>query len=136
VHRGDVRTDCRRRYRSSLPGRRSSRTRASIACTLVCQPATVQREFLPEFLPELDEGDLFLHGEMVGGVSLTKASEMDADLRAAVREFPEVATSSTTSAATTMAPIPIPPRILRRSLSSIPTTRGQRGRPRQISLAA
>ena len=45
-----------------------------------------------EFLPELDEGGLFLHGEMVGGISLAKASEMDADLRKAVLEFPEVDT--------------------------------------------
>ena len=44
-----------------------------------------------EFLPELDEGGLFLHGEMVGGISLQKASEMDAELRKAVLEFPEVA---------------------------------------------
>jgi cobalt-zinc-cadmium resistance protein CzcA len=45
-----------------------------------------------EFLPELDEGGLFLHGEMVGGISLAKASQMDADLRKAVLEFPEVST--------------------------------------------
>jgi Cu/Ag efflux pump CusA len=29
-----------------------------------------------EFLPSLDEGGLFLHGEMVGGISLAKASEL------------------------------------------------------------
>jgi len=45
-----------------------------------------------EFLPELDEGGLFLHGEMVGGISLAKASEMDADLRKTVLDFPEVST--------------------------------------------
>ena len=45
-----------------------------------------------EFLPGLDEGGLFLHGEMVGGISLAKASEMDAELRKAVLEFPEVST--------------------------------------------
>jgi heavy metal efflux system protein len=44
-----------------------------------------------EFLPELDEGSIWLHAEMPGGISLTKAAEMDADLRKAVREFPEVA---------------------------------------------
>src|SRR5215467_1792968 len=45
-----------------------------------------------EFLPELDEGALFLHGEMVGGISLAKASEMAAQLRKVVLEFPEVST--------------------------------------------
>ena len=45
-----------------------------------------------EFLPELDEGSIWLHAEMPGGISLAKASEMDAELRKAVLEFPEVAT--------------------------------------------
>jgi heavy metal efflux system protein len=45
-----------------------------------------------EFLPELDEGALFLHGERTGGISLAKASEMDAELRKTVLEFPEVST--------------------------------------------
>jgi len=44
-----------------------------------------------EFLPELDEGSIWLHAEMTGGISLAKAAEMDADLRKAVLEFPEVA---------------------------------------------
>jgi len=61
---------------------------AGAAATVVWLGITVSREFLPE----LDEGGLFLHGEMVGGISLAKASEMDADLRKAVLEFPEVST--------------------------------------------
>jgi heavy metal efflux system protein len=62
---------------------------AAIAAVMVVGLAsTVSREFLPE----LDEGGLFLHGEMVGGISLQKASEVDAELRDAVSEFPEVAT--------------------------------------------
>jgi cobalt-zinc-cadmium resistance protein CzcA len=61
---------------------------AGAAVAVVVLAITVPREFLPE----LDEGGLFLHGEMVGGISLTKAGEMDADLRKAVLEFPEVAT--------------------------------------------
>src|SRR5208282_359269 len=48
--------------------------------------ATVSREFLPE----LDEGSIWLHAEMPGGISLAKAMEMDAELRKAVLEFPEV----------------------------------------------
>jgi cobalt-zinc-cadmium resistance protein CzcA len=55
---------------------------------VIALSTTVSREFLPE----LDEGALFLHGEMVGGISLAKASEMDAQLRKAVLEFPEVST--------------------------------------------
>jgi cobalt-zinc-cadmium resistance protein CzcA len=43
-----------------------------------------------EFLPELDEGSIWLHAEMPGGISLAKAEEMDAELRKAVLEFPEV----------------------------------------------
>jgi heavy metal efflux system protein len=43
-----------------------------------------------EFLPQLDEGSIWLHAEMPGGISLAKAMEMDADLRKTVLEFPEV----------------------------------------------
>ncbi|ULU26527.1 efflux RND transporter permease subunit [Dyella terrae] len=43
-----------------------------------------------EFLPELDEGSLWLQVQMPTGLSLDKASAMTADLRRAVREFPEV----------------------------------------------
>jgi cobalt-zinc-cadmium resistance protein CzcA len=48
--------------------------------------ATVWREFLPE----LDEGALWLHAELPPGVSLQKATEMVADLRRVVNGFPEV----------------------------------------------
>ena len=61
---------------------------AGAAVTVVGLAITVSREFLPN----LDEGGLFLHGEMIGGISLAKASEMDAELRKAVLEFPEVST--------------------------------------------
>src|SRR3984893_1726579 len=61
---------------------------AGAAVTVVGLAITVSREFLPE----LDEGGLFLHGEMVGGISLAKAGEMGAELRKAVLEFPEVST--------------------------------------------
>lgn len=43
-----------------------------------------------EFLPELDEGSLWLQVQMPTGLSLDKASAMTAELRRAVREFPEV----------------------------------------------
>src|SRR5262249_17227867 len=59
---------------------------AGAAAAVVALAITVSREFLPE----LHEGGLFLHGEMVGGISLQKASEMDAELRKAVLEFPEI----------------------------------------------
>ena len=55
---------------------------------MIALGATVSREFLPE----LDEGSIWLHAEMTGGISLAKAMEMDAELRKAVMEFPEVAT--------------------------------------------
>src|SRR5215510_924773 len=56
--------------------------------TVIALSITISREFLPE----LDEGALFLHGEMIGGISLAKASEMDTQLRKVVLEFPEVST--------------------------------------------
>jgi cobalt-zinc-cadmium resistance protein CzcA len=48
--------------------------------------ATVGREFLPN----LDEGSLWLQVQLPTGVSLDKASEMAGELRRALREFPEV----------------------------------------------
>jgi len=43
-----------------------------------------------EFLPELDEGTLWLQVSMPSGLSLDKASQMTGELRHIVREFPEV----------------------------------------------
>ena len=43
-----------------------------------------------EFLPDLDEGAIRIHVTMPAGISLAKATEMAADLRKVVREFPEV----------------------------------------------
>jgi cobalt-zinc-cadmium resistance protein CzcA len=59
---------------------------AAAAASVVGLGATVWREFLPA----LDEGSIWLHAELPPGVSLQKASEMVADLRRAVSEFPEV----------------------------------------------
>jgi heavy metal efflux system protein len=54
--------------------------------TLFALGATIGREFLPD----LDEGALWLQVQMPTGLSLEKASEMASDLRRAVLEFPEV----------------------------------------------
>src|ERR1700730_1775091 len=43
-----------------------------------------------EFLPELDEGSLWVQVQMPSGLSLDKASEMASELRRVIREFPEV----------------------------------------------
>jgi cobalt-zinc-cadmium resistance protein CzcA len=43
-----------------------------------------------EFLPDLDEGALWLQVQMPSGLSLEKASDMASELRRTVREFPEV----------------------------------------------
>ena len=43
-----------------------------------------------EFLPELDEGALWLQVQLPTGLSLDKASEMASELRRTLREFPEV----------------------------------------------
>jgi cobalt-zinc-cadmium resistance protein CzcA len=61
---------------------------AVAAIAVIGLGATVSREFLPQ----LDEGSIWLHAEMPGGISLAKAMEMDAELRKAVLEFPEVST--------------------------------------------
>src|SRR6516162_3136899 len=59
---------------------------AAAAAAVVGLGATVGREFLPE----LDEGTMWLQVQMPAGISLGKATEMAADLRKAVRAFPEV----------------------------------------------
>jgi len=43
-----------------------------------------------EFLPELDEGALWLQVQLPTGLSLDKANEMASELRHTLREFPEV----------------------------------------------
>ncbi|MBV8805806.1 MAG: efflux RND transporter permease subunit, partial [Sinobacteraceae bacterium] len=48
--------------------------------------ATVGREFLPD----LDEGSLWLQVQMPTGLALDKASDMASDLRRAVRKYPEI----------------------------------------------
>ena len=44
-----------------------------------------------EFLPDMDEGSLWLQVQMPTGLSVDKASEMASDLRRVVKSFPEVA---------------------------------------------
>jgi cobalt-zinc-cadmium resistance protein CzcA len=78
-------------YRHALSG---SLRRTSIAgvigvgatIAVVALGASVWREFLPD----LDEGSIWLHAELPPGISLQKSADMVADLRAALREFPEV----------------------------------------------
>jgi len=43
-----------------------------------------------DFLPQLDEGSIWLQVTMPAGISLQKATDMAAELRRVVREFPEV----------------------------------------------
>ena len=43
-----------------------------------------------DFLPDLDEGALWLQVQMPTGVSLNKASDMASDLRRAILKYPEV----------------------------------------------
>ena len=81
----------RRRYRlvlakllSHLPLVYVSAVAALVAVLLL--GATVGREFLPD----LDEGALWLQVQMPTGLSLDKASEMAGELRHVVKSFPEV----------------------------------------------
>ncbi len=59
---------------------------AGAAVAVVLLGITVWRQFLPQ----LDEGSIWLHAEMAPGISLAKAEEMTADLRRAINEFPQV----------------------------------------------
>jgi cobalt-zinc-cadmium resistance protein CzcA len=43
-----------------------------------------------DYLPDLDEGSLWLQVQMPSGLSFDAASEMASELRRTVREFPEV----------------------------------------------
>jgi len=61
---------------------------AGTAVAVVLLGATVWREFLPD----LDEGSIWLHAEMPPGISLQKASDMVAELRRSIDAFPEVST--------------------------------------------
>jgi cobalt-zinc-cadmium resistance protein CzcA len=79
------------RYRAALRG---SLLRPRIAY-LLCALAAVAVVWLGgmvhrEFLPDLDEGSITIHVSMPAGISLATASDMAADLRRVVREFPEV----------------------------------------------
>lgn len=55
-------------------------------CGVLILGASIGREFLPD----LDEGSLWLQVQMPTGLSLDKASQMTSQLRKVVREFPEV----------------------------------------------
>ena len=57
------------------------------AIAIIVLGATVWREFLPD----LDEGSIWLHAEMPPGISLQKATDMVAELRNSLSAFPEVA---------------------------------------------
>lgn len=48
-----------------------------------------------EFLPELDEGSIWLQVQMPAGISLSSETEMAAGLRSTLREFPEVSYAAT-----------------------------------------
>ena len=79
-------------YRRALAGSLRSPSIAYLlsvvaAIAVVALGATVWREFLPD----LDEGSIWLHAELPPGISLQKATEMVAELRRAVNAFPEVA---------------------------------------------
>jgi cobalt-zinc-cadmium resistance protein CzcA len=78
-------------YRGALHGS-LSRSRiayivsAGAAVLVVGLGVTIWREFLPD----LDEGSIWLHGEMPAGLSPEAATEWAAELRNTLREFPEV----------------------------------------------
>jgi len=80
-----------RNYRDALAGslhrpRIAYLLAAGAAIAVVILGATVWREFLPD----LDEGSIWLHAEMPPGISLQKATDMVADLRRVLDSFPEV----------------------------------------------
>jgi cobalt-zinc-cadmium resistance protein CzcA len=82
-----------RRYERTLEGAITRPRRAIVPAILAAVLAvglggTVGREFLPH----IDEGSIWLQVKMPPGISLEKAMSYSAELRRAVREFPEVST--------------------------------------------
>ena len=63
--------------RLAAPARHRLRCRPPAPLAVVVLGATVWREFLPD----LDEGSIWLHAEMPPGISLQKATDMVAELR-------------------------------------------------------
>ena len=61
---------------------------AATAALLLALGATAGRDFLPQ----LDEGSLWLQVDLPPGITLDKGIELSGQLRRATREFPEVAT--------------------------------------------
>ena len=59
---------------------------AGVLCAVVTLGATAGREFLPE----LDEGNLWLQVDLPSGISMDKANDMAAELRQAMLTFPEI----------------------------------------------
>jgi cobalt-zinc-cadmium resistance protein CzcA len=59
---------------------------AGVLAVVMVLGATAGREFLPE----LDEGSLWLQVDLPSGISIDKANEMASELRRTVLEFPEV----------------------------------------------
>jgi heavy metal efflux system protein len=86
-----------------------------------------------EFLPDLDEGALWLQVQMPTGLSLDKASEMAGELRKTLREFPEVSYVVTQLGRSDDGTDPWTPSQSRRRLGSPPTALGRTGRPRRNS---
>ena len=81
----------RRRYRDALDATLSHLPHVYLATGVALVAvlglgATVGREFLPE----LDEGSLWMQVQMPSGISLDKASELASELRRTVRSFKEV----------------------------------------------
>ena len=82
-------TEYRKTLASSLQRPRIAYLLSACAAVLmIALGVTVWREFLPD----LDEGSIWLHAEMPPGISLQKATDMVAELRQALDEFPEVST--------------------------------------------
>ncbi len=59
---------------------------AGVLCAVVTLGATAGREFLPE----LDEGNLWLQVDLPSGISMDKANDMAAELRQTMLTFPEI----------------------------------------------
>jgi cobalt-zinc-cadmium resistance protein CzcA len=64
-----------------------------------------------EFLPNLDEGDITLHALRIPGTSLTQAIQMQEQLEARIRQFPEVEQVVTKIGTADIANDPMPPSV-------------------------
>ncbi len=84
---------------------------AVLASALVAGSIWLASRMGSEFIPSLDEGDIALHALRIPGTSLTQAVDMQNQLEARLRKFPEVRHVFTKIGTAEIATDPMPPSV-------------------------